>query len=284
MTRKMTWALVGALGVVVLGLVVVSIVTIFRWWATPAPIADQVLPAALPAAATTATLTPPPAAAPPTTTPAPLPSATAGPLTANQIAERAAERMSSIQTFHFSLLSDGAPYYVDSYMDSPVPVAMQAITGDVARPEKVQAQIQVTSFGLKMSVGLIKVGTITYVNNPLMGEWEQLPAEDSQALDLSAMFDPQVGLLALLSRYESTLIDTQAINGQPAYHLAVANTAEVLIPGTQGATAVEMWVDESSFVTHRVVLTGVDPGTGQIIVWSINLSAFDQPVTIVPPM
>jgi len=209
---------------------------------------------------------------------------TEGPLTANQIAERAAQRMSDLLSFHFSLLTDGAPYYVDSFMDAPVPVTLQSVEGDVLRPDSMQAQIEVSSFGLGMSVGLVKVGGTTYVNDPLMGAWQQLSAEDSQSLDLSAMFDSQVGLPALLTRYDSTLIGAESINGQPAYHLALANTSEVLIPGTQGATAVEVWVDQAGFVIQRMVLTGLDPESGQVVVWSVNLSAFDQPVTILPPM
>ena len=282
--QKVMWALVGAIGVVVVGLVVISLVSVHRWWAAPA--GPQVLPSPAAMSSPPPPLTQAPAVVPTadpvaTTSPAP---PTAGALTGTQIARQAAQRMNAVQTFHFLLAAGGAAYRVDAYMDSPVPVTLRGIEGNVAKPDRMSSQINVKSLGLDMAVTVVKVGANTYMNNPLVGGWQQLPAEESQALDLAVLFDTQTGLPAVLTRYESTIAGVDSFNGQPAYHLVVANTSDVLIPATQGATAVEVWVDQTSMLIQRMVLTGLEPNSGQLAVWTVDMSAFDQPVNIVAPM
>ncbi len=271
-TRRILLVFAGAALSLILVLVAVACTAAVRYLATPTKTqALTSMPTLAAAPAPTAT-----------TMASASPVASGGPLDARQIADAAAERMSAVQTFHFSLLPSGAPMDVGAYMDSPMAVTLTGVEGDVARPDQLQAQIQVSSFGLTMEVGLVKVGGVTYMSDPLMGAWEQLPAETSQDMDLAVLFDADEGLPAMLSRSDSTLVGIEDVDDQPAYHLRLAND-QALIPDTQGATTVDMWVDQASFLVRRMLLVGVD-AQGQSVIWQIDLSAFDQPVNIQPPV
>ena len=206
-------------------------------------------------------------------------------LTTGDIASRSAERMLAVQSLHFSIEPSGAPVALDPYIDSPIPIALKGVEGDMVRPDKMQAQINVSVLGFATDIGLIHYEGDTYMSNPLSGEWETLPAEVGAMVNPSFLFDPDQGLPTLLPSMELDDLGVEDIQGQPAYHLNVADMGDLRTLGEEadGSVSVDVWIDVQSFLLRQAVVTQPTTDSDQPTVWHIDLSDFDQPVNIQPP-
>lgn len=206
-------------------------------------------------------------------------------LTAGDIAGRSAERMLAVQSLHFSIEPSGAPVALDPYIDSPIPIALKGVEGDMVRPDKMHAQINVSVLGFATDIGLIHYEGDTYMSNPLSGEWETLPAEVGAMVNPSFLFDPDQGLPTLLPSMELDDLGVEDIQGQPAYHLNVADMGDLRMLGGEadGSVSVDVWIDVQSFLLRQAVVTQPTTDSDQPTVWHIDLSDFDQPVNIQPP-
>ena len=206
-------------------------------------------------------------------------------LTAREITSRSAERMLAIQSLHFSIEPSGAPVALDPYIDSPIPIALTWVEGDMVRPDKMQAEIKVSALGFATDIGLIHYEGDTYMSNPLSGEWEALAAELGGMVNPSFLFDPDRGLPTLLPSMELKGLGVEDIQGQPAYHMDVADTGDLHMLGgdADGSVSVDVWIDVRSFLLRQAVVTQPTTDSDQPTVWLIELSDFDQPVSIQPP-
>ena len=206
-------------------------------------------------------------------------------LTAREITSRSAERMLAIQSLHFSIEPSGAPVALDPYIDSPIPIALTWVEGDMVRPDKMQAEIKVSALGFATDIGLIHYEGDTYMSNPLSGEWEALAAELGGMVNPSFLFDPDRGLPTLLPSMELKDLGVEDIQGQPAYHMNVADTGDLHMLGgdADGSVSVDVWIDVRSFLLRQAVVTQPTTDSDQPTVWLIELSDFDQPVNIQPP-
>ena len=206
-------------------------------------------------------------------------------LTTDGIASRSAERMLAIQSLHFSIEPSGAPVALDPYIDSPIPIALQSMEGDMVRPDKMQAQIKVSALGFATDIGLIHYEGDTFMSNPLSGEWETLPAQVGGMVNPSFLFDPDQGLPTLLPSMELNHLGVENIQRQPAYHLNVADMGDLhmLGVGADGSVSVDVWIDVQTYLLRQAVVTQPTTDSDQPTVWLIELSDFDQPVNIQPP-
>lgn len=234
----------------------------------------------------------------PTPTPAPLPTLTPTPVTGSRVAEtpspqltaqdvaaRCAERMAQLESFHFAVQVTGAPVQMGPLIGSPVPITLKHIEGDVVRPDQLQAQITVNTLGIATYIGLVRVGGETYLNNPLTGGWEQLPSDTGDAFDPSLLFNPDSGLPVLLPSLGMETVGFDEIQGELAYHLRAREVEGIDVTGFGGpkTVTIEAWVGMQSFLLHQASITENTTGGNQPTVWWLNLSAFDQSLTITPP-
>jgi hypothetical protein len=236
-------------------------------------------------ASTSATPTPFPTLTP---LPSPMSGAVATPaaqLTAQDVATSSAERMAHIQSFHFVVQLSGTPVQVGALINSPVPITLKHIEGDVAQPDHLQAQITVSSFGIASYIGLVRIGGDTYLNNPLTGGWEHMPAQMGDSFDPSLLFNPERGLPALLPSLGFETVGFSEVQGEIAYHLQAKDLSGIDVTGFGGQKTVTMdvWVGMQSFLLQQATITEVAPEAGEPTVWLLTLSAFDRPVTITPP-
>ena len=207
------------------------------------------------------------------------------PLTPHDIAARSAERMAGVQSFHFSVQVSGSPVHLESLINSPVPLLLNSIEGDVARPDQMKAQITVSTLGIATQIGLIRHAGNTYLSNPLVGGWEQLSAETGTALDPSLLFSPEQGLPSMLPSLNLQMVGFGEVQGEVAYQLQakVVEGIDMTGFGGQKTAAVDVWVGMQTFLLRRARVTEVAPDAKEPTVWLLTLSAFDQPVTITPP-
>jgi len=201
-----------------------------------------------------------------------------GPSAQDLVTESVA-KTSEVTTFH--LVIDVA--------NVPTPSSGLGITfvdGDVIVPDKLSGKVGGTFLGLSLSSDLIVVDDTYYLKIPFTGKWRTIDVDTLP----SAFFDPAKGLLALISNASDLSRDgSEDVGGVPCYRLTGKVSAEALKPllntaeGT-GLVPIELWIGKDDMLLRKLALNGpISPDEDADAVRTVELSAFDEPVTIVPP-
>jgi len=160
---------------------------------------------------------------------------------------------------------------------------MTSASGDIVRPSKLKVKV----FAGFLEAGVITVGEVTFMTNPLTGEWEPLPSEFTAV----KLFDPDTGIKAIIDKITSAIkLDEEKVAGVLCYHIKgtldsgdlSAITCGNAIEGVSIDT--EVWIGKEDFLLRRIKLEGQitkdeEPG----IVRTLSISNFNQPVTIELP-
>jgi hypothetical protein len=202
----------------------------------------------------------------------------------DEIVNRAAQSMLSVDSMHFKIEVSGVPVY----LNRATALSLRSVEGDFARPDRMGVHLKVIAAVAAAEMDMIAIGNEQYITNILNGKWEVLPPEFG--FNPAVMFDPKVGIEKTLEGGldNAQVLGTEAIDGAAAYHLKgsidgarVQGMSSGLI--TTGRIEVELWVDGSSFLLKRLILidTGSDPQKPST--WTMTFSSFGQPVNINAP-
>lgn len=205
-------------------------------------------------------------------------------LSADQIKQRSADSMTALQSLHFMIELSGDL----TYIDPAGLLALKRAEGDIVTPDRVQATIRTRTLGTTTDLGVVGVGTTQWARNPLSGRWETLPPEYG-SFDIAALFSGERGVVGLLRDVPLSAEPQETLSGRPHYVLSTTTTGQQLTAMTSGMitsgnVAVKLYVDGTSFLLSRIELTELDTDPEEPTYWQITLSAFDQPVTIAPPV
>ncbi|MBI5877142.1 MAG: LppX_LprAFG lipoprotein [Chloroflexi bacterium] len=206
------------------------------------------------------------------------------PLSAAQIAERAADKMAAVRSFHFAIEVSGQRKTIDPLGQ----LVLRRASGDVLRPDRAQSVIRVTLPGINVDVKAVGIGMKQWLTNPLTGRWEEAPA--GWGYNPAVLFDANAGLATLLKRVEGLSRGAdESLDGKSHYRLTgslagtdVAPMTAYMVTGAQ--VSFTLWVGADDFMLRKVHLTERESATADPTEWDIILSAFDQPVTIEAPM
>lgn len=160
------------------------------------------------------------------------------------------------------------------------------ITGDVTADGKMQAAIDVLQNGIPLQVNFVAVGDIHYIQDPTSQRWQGVPA----AMSPVGKLDLSMGAVQILQKIDKLeYVDSQDVGGVKTYHLkgSVSPTEVAGIVGAVTATtpfAGQIWIGLDDHLVRRIQIAGAatqgeDPKT----VRTIDLSAFDKPLTIEAP-
>jgi lipoprotein LprG len=199
--------------------------------------------------------------------------------TAQELVTESVTKTSAVKTFH--LVIDVA--------NVPTPktgLGISFVDGDVIVPDKLSGKVGGTFLGLSLSSDLIVVDDTYYLKIPFVGKWRTIDVDTLP----SAFFDPAKGLLALISNATDLSRDgSEDVGGVPCYRLKGKVEVEALKPllntaeGT-GLVPVELWIGKDDKLLRKLALNGpISPEEDADAVRTVELSAFDEPVTIVPP-
>jgi hypothetical protein len=202
---------------------------------------------------------------------------------------QSAARLAELSGFHFVLETSGPP----TYLDPGQTLALRRLEGDFVAPDRVRAVVRVAVPGLVTEVSVIGIGERQWQTNVLTGAWEELPP--TWDFNPAVLFDEAVGLPAILSQDLSnvTLAEPETVDGaRLAVITAVVNPQRLAtmsggVIGTQPTTdpiTVQLWLDDSSYNLHRLLLTEPLPDAPEPRRWQVDFSQFDQTVTIEPPL
>src|SRR3989304_2977309 len=180
-----------------------------------------------------------------------------GPLpSAEEAVARLVERANAVESFHFKLDHEGGL--------SPIPLTLKLKTaeGDIAVPDRLKAKIEAQN-GAVVNVDIIGIGDKAWMTNPFSRQWQELPS----GVTIRNIFDPAAGIRAVAGALESVSVATgEEVNGVATHP----------IKGD---------VDSGVFPLRRIRLEGPSsPDEPAGIVRILELSRFDEPVQIEPPL
>jgi hypothetical protein len=208
------------------------------------------------------------------------PAATPTPaLTEQDIAQRAVDKLSALNSFHFDLSTDSGGKPLGGGF------ALVSAKGDAARPDKISAALQASVGGFTAMLSYVAVGGKHYMTDPISRQWMEVPAQ----FNTIAVFSPETGAPAIVKSMQG--LQKQAneqVDGIDSYHLSGLVPGNVLQP-LLGASApaqlkADVWIGTSDFLTRRIVIAGaIFQGDPDATVRTLLLSNFDKPVAISAP-
>jgi len=199
------------------------------------------------------------------------------PLTAAEIIARASEKLEALSSFHFALDQEGG--------GTPIAMGLEmtSASGDITRPYKLKADV----FAGFVEVRVITVGEVTFMTNPLTGEWEPLPNEFTAV----RLFNPDTGIKAIIGEISNAVkLGEEKVAGALCYHIKGTLDSGDLSAISCGAAIegisidTDVWIGKDDFLLRQIKLEGQitrDEKPG--IVRTLSISNFDQPVTIELP-
>ncbi len=209
------------------------------------------------------------------------PTVTVPSLTPEEIVAQASPMMDTLTSFHFDLsqTGGGTPIAMD--------LEMTGAYGDIAPPDKLRMTISAKWGNMYVETGLITVGEITYMQNPLNDKWEEL-SDDFKAVTL---FKPETGIKAVMESVTSlSLLDEQTFGGVLCFHLKGTIQSEVLDAIAVGHAAeglpvdVDFWIGIDDLLLRKVVFDGqICEDENQGIVRTLVVSDFNEPSNIELP-
>lgn len=200
---------------------------------------------------------------------------------AKSVVAEAVPAMQALKSFHF--------VYEVVKPQSAAPAQrfeIAKITGDVTADGKMKAAIDVLQNGVPLQVNFVALGDIHYIQDPTSEIWQGVPA----AMSPVGKINLSTGAIQILQKIDKLeYVDTQDVGGAKTNHLkglvAPAEVANIVgsVSGTE-PFAGEIWIGVDDHLVRRIQIVGAatageDPKT----VRTIDISAFDQPVTIEAP-
>jgi hypothetical protein len=204
-----------------------------------------------------------------------------------EIVQQSAVRMNELAGFHFDILRDGAPAYVDPPDNLFV---FRRAEGDYTPPDRARAVVRVIA-GFATDVRVITVGNIQWQTNPLTNLWEELPP--NSGFDPTQLFDAEIGLQTILAedmrglKYEGLATLEEGPNGR-FHHISGTISGERLylmsnqLIGPETVTA-DLWITPDTFELVRAILVEPEPEFDEPSTWQVDFTQFDQAVDIQPP-
>jgi hypothetical protein len=160
------------------------------------------------------------------------------------------------------------------------------ITGDVNSDGNMQAVIDVTQAGIPLSLSFVAVGDTHYVQDPLSGQWQSIPAASSPVGTLSL----SAGTIRILDRITDTTFEgEESKGGVKTYHISgkVAAAEVEAIAGavdTENEFPTDIWVGIEDDYVYEVDIHGAATPNEDPDIWrSIVLSEHNVYVDIQPP-
>jgi hypothetical protein len=190
-----------------------------------------------------------------------------------ELVGEAAAAMAGVTSARFEMRRSGEPVTIQG-------MTFDAAVGEYAAPDAARALLDMRAGDLVLQLGTISIGERTWLTNPLTGDWEELDAGFNPA----RIFDPELGWQPLLTEDLSDLRSLgrrdglEVVGGTVAAERVAVLTAG-LVEGQ--AVPIEISFDPESLRIRRVEFT--TQGESGETTWVIELSDYDEPVTVEPP-
>jgi hypothetical protein len=206
---------------------------------------------------------------------------TSGPLPpAADVLAGAVQRAATMKTFHFRLEHENGA--------SPIPLGLglETAEGNVIVPDRLWAKLEAKAGTQPVRVEVIGIGDEGWITNPFNRQWQPLPSGTT----IKDVFDPTQGIDAVANSLENAeVIAEESVGGVVTYHVEgtidsakLEAAAPIAEPGF--TVKVKVWIGKDDPLIRRIRLEGpIASGEPENIVRKLDISKFDEPVTIEPP-
>ncbi|MHB8489767.1 MAG: LppX_LprAFG lipoprotein [Candidatus Dormibacteria bacterium] len=183
-------------------------------------------------------------------------------------------------SFHFVLTSAGV---------SGSGAELTGGSGDMKRPASMSGVLQVSIFGLALSVPVVSVGGIFSVKLPTSSGFAAANPADYGFADPARLIDPNAGLSSLLLKCQSPQVESDdRYNGASLHEIGCslpggAVAALLTSADASKSVAATFGIDASSNQLRRVVLTGPFISRGTDTTYTLVLTNYGENVSVTPP-
>ena len=196
------------------------------------------------------------------------------------ILQDAADRFEALEFFKFTMLHEngGTPITFG--------LVMEDVTGDVAAPDRLRAEIGAFAGNLFFDVTLVAIGDRTFLTNPFTKEFEEI---DGGVIS-SALLDPATGISGIIRDAVDPVLEGEAeVDGVPTYHItSVIDSAQLtsIAPSAEPGLPIDVgiWIGRDDSLVYRIHMIGpMSSDEEPDITRTILPSDFDVPVEIAMP-
>lgn len=214
---------------------------------------------------------------------------------ASTLLAAAAESMAEVQSFHFELSTPrGETRFAEN-------LTLLNLSGDVQRPDRFRAVAVVDATIAQMELTVVGIGTTLWISDPLSAEESYIEVDlgagaSEGGPSLADLANPDRLLLSAVGAVEQpTIAGQDEIDGVMTTRINGVATFEALqsagLTGTPSAESplsrqpiqVAIWIDDERRVRQLDVYGPLLAVEAPNTVRRLSLSAFDEPVEILPP-
>lgn len=203
---------------------------------------------------------------------------------------QAAERMASVQSFHFVLTTPRGKTMITEQIE------LASVEGDVVRPDRFRVSFAARAVFVTLTVKVIGIGNRLWVTNPMEREETYIEVTNPAGEQLPRLefLNPDRILSAAVQLLENPAItgtekigDVQTTRIEGTFDVkGIEELAGTPIAGLEETQPldVRLWIDQEGRVLRLELdgpLTRAETGP---IVRRLDLSHFDEPVIIEPPV
>lgn len=198
---------------------------------------------------------------------------------AAELVRQSADSTGEVQSFHFALDVQNVP-------PGGAGLQLTGAEGDVAVPDRASADVTGTFSGVPISTQVIAVGDDVWLK--LFGKWQKVDVSTTPAVLLS----PSKGVLAAMSAVTEAVDEgTEDLDGTTVVRVSGTAPAGAVAPLVAVSPAdpdlqvpVTLWIGEDDRILRRIDVRGpIAQGEADDAVRTVDLSRFDEPVTVEPP-
>ena len=196
------------------------------------------------------------------------------------VLEQTGAVMGGLSTFHFRLRHEVGSLKIASGL------VLDTVDGDIVRPDRISVTFVGNIGGFALDSSLISIGDASYMTNPLTGQWEEGPV----SLTPLGFFSPTEGIAAMISQLRDPVLTVEAAPST-LYRISGTLPAPALSPLIGSAILPDAVVDlvltvspDGSYLTEARLTGRILESDVEGAVRVIELSAFDEPASIEPPL
>jgi lipoprotein LprG len=159
---------------------------------------------------------------------------------------------------------------------------VRQVDGVVTRTGDAEGTARIDQFGQELELRFVVVEETFHYQ--LLGGWQQVPLTDAaQFYDPSAILDPQRGVSQLLRTATDPRVERRDGDRYEVTATFGAEALAVVLPGTTEDTRGTVWIGADRPLLHQARFPVAAPAGGEPGTVDVELSRFDEPVTVVAP-
>jgi hypothetical protein len=204
---------------------------------------------------------------------------------ATALLEASAAAMFAVESFHFVITTDNGSVVIADRIE------LERVEGDYQRPARRRATATGKVGFMPVGIDLIVIEDKVWYSDPVRrNQYAELELDQPQLQEILVNFDPGAVLLAAAEHVaDPVVVGTEEVDGTPATLIEgtvdlsplAANFPDAGI--NEEPLAIRLWLNDADLLVRLQIVGQVVLSEPAGIVHQLDLSAFDEPVSIEAP-